>query len=62
MRGRTLIAFFIAFILTLGVTAVWTASTDERDGDPDVNALEDGGSLAGDEGEVGKEKRRAATK
>lgn len=62
MRGRTLIAFFIAFILTLGVTAVWSASTDERDGDPDVNALEDGGSLAGDEGEVRKEKKKGGNK
>lgn len=67
MRGRTLVAVFIAFILTLGVTAMWTAATDERDGDPDVNALEDGGSLAGEVGEDrvdqdGKEKKKGGNK
>ena len=47
MRGRTVLAIFIAFLLTIGVTAVWTASTDEREGDTDVNSLEDSGTLAG---------------
>jgi Flp pilus assembly protein TadD len=47
MRKRTLLAFLIAFALTVGVTAVWSAATIEREGDPDANVIEDSGSHAG---------------
>src|SRR5215813_10655491 len=47
MRKRTIIAFVIAFTLILGVSAMWTASTIERDGDTDANVIEDSGSAAG---------------
>jgi Tfp pilus assembly protein PilF len=47
MNKRRIIAFLIAFVLTLGVTAMWSAATIQREGDPDVNVLEDSGSEAG---------------
>lgn len=47
MNKRTLLAILIAFILSIGATAMWSATTTEREGDPDVNAIEDSGSLAG---------------
>ena len=47
MRKRTIIAFFIAFALIVGVSAMWTASTFERDGDTDANVIEDSGSETG---------------
>lgn len=48
MRTRTLIAILIAFVLTVGGSAVWSASTTEREGDTDANILEDSGSESGD--------------
>lgn len=62
MNKRRLIAIFIAFIVTIAVTAMWSATSLERDGDPDANVLEDSGSLAGevedpsDTGETRKKK------
>ncbi len=59
MKKRRIIAILIAFVLTVAVTAMWSATTVERDGDPDANVLEDSGSLAGDvneNGEVTKKK------
>ena len=47
MRKRTIIAVAIAFILTMGISALWSAETIVRDGDTDANILEDGGSEAG---------------
>jgi Tfp pilus assembly protein PilF len=47
MNKRTVVAVLIAFILTVGVTAMWTASTIEREGDPDAIVLEDSGVEAG---------------
>jgi Tfp pilus assembly protein PilF len=47
MNKRRLIAILIAFILTIAGTAIWSASTTERDGDSDANAIEDSGSNAG---------------
>ena len=47
MNTRRLLAVFIAFVLTIAATAMWSASTDERDGDPDAIVLEDSGSDAG---------------
>jgi Tfp pilus assembly protein PilF len=54
MSKRRLLAILIAFVLTVGLSAVWSASTIERDGDPDANAIEDSGSLAGNVGEKKK--------
>ena len=47
MSKRRIIAVFIAFALTIAATAMWSASTDEREGDPDAIVLEDSGSEAG---------------
>lgn len=49
MRKRRLLAVLIAIGITFGVTAMWTAMTFEREGDPDVNFLEES-SEAGVEG------------
>ena len=54
MSKRTLLAIFIAFVVTVGATAVWSASTLEREGDSDANVLEDSGSLAGNVDDDGK--------
>jgi Tfp pilus assembly protein PilF len=48
MRKRRLIAVLIAFVITIAATAMWSAATIEREGDPDVNVLEDSGSTAGE--------------
>lgn len=53
MRNRRLVAILIAIVLTLGVTAMWSASTIQREGDPDANLIEESGSEAG----VTKEKK-----
>jgi len=47
MNKRRLIAILIAFALTVGATAMWSAATNERDGDTDANTIEDSGSNAG---------------
>jgi len=47
VNKRRLIAFLIAFVLTAAVTAMWSASTIQREGDPDAIVLEDSGSEAG---------------
>lgn len=47
MNKRRVIAILIAFIITVAGTAMWSAATVEREGDPDVNVLEDSGSDAG---------------
>lgn len=47
MRKRTLIAVAVALILTVGISALWSAQTIVREGDTDANILEDGGSEAG---------------
>jgi len=47
MTKRRLIAVLIAFILTIVATAMWSAATIEREGDPDAIVLEDSGSEAG---------------
>ena len=54
MSKRRLLAFFIALVLTVAVSAMWTASTIEREGDPDANAIEDSGSSAGNTNEPKK--------
>lgn len=45
---RRLVAIAIAVALTFAVTAMWSAGTIQRDGDPDANVIEDSGSLAGE--------------
>ena len=62
MRRRRLIAFSIALVITLGVSAMWTASTIERDGDSDVNMMADGGSDAGSDADVTVEKKKGGNK
>src|ERR1043166_752193 len=47
MTTRRIVALLIAFIITIAASAMWSASTTERDGDPDANAIEDTGSAAG---------------
>ena len=47
MSKRRIIAILIALVLTLAATAMWTASTIERDGDPDAIVLDDSGSDVG---------------
>ena len=48
MTKRRLLAVLIALILTIFATAMWSAATDEREGDPDAIVLEDSGSEAGE--------------
>jgi len=47
MNKRRLIAILIAFVLTISATAMWSATTTEREGDTDANVIEDSGSAAG---------------
>jgi Flp pilus assembly protein TadD len=47
MNKRRIIAVLIAFVLTIAVTAMWSASTIEREGDPDAIVLEDSGAEVG---------------
>jgi Flp pilus assembly protein TadD len=47
MNKRTIIAVAIAFVLSIGVTALWSAQTITREGDPDANIMEESGSEAG---------------
>src|ERR1700694_3947859 len=54
MNKRTLLAILIAFVLCIGATAMWSATTTEREGDTDANAIEDSGSLAGNVNEQKK--------
>src|SRR5262245_27394923 len=47
MSKRRIIAILIALVITIAVTAMWSASTIQREGDPDAIVLEDSGSEAG---------------
>ena len=47
MNKRRIIAVLIAFVLTTAATAMWSASTIQREGDPDAIVLEDSGAEAG---------------
>jgi len=47
MSKRRILAVLIALVVTWSATAMWTASTDEREGDPDAIVLEDSGAEAG---------------
>ncbi len=54
MRKRTLVAIFVAFLLSIGATAMWSATTTEREGDAEANVIEDSGSEAGNSSEPRK--------
>ena len=41
MRARTLIAVVVAFVLTVSLTAMWSAAGDEREGDSAANIVAD---------------------
>src|SRR4026209_1571164 len=56
MNKRRIFAVLIAFILTIAATAMWSASTIQREGDPDAIVLEDSGSEAGATAEQPKKK------
>ena len=60
MKKRRLIAVVIAFIITIAATAMWSASTIQREGDPDAIVLDDSGSDAGTTD--GMEKKRGGNK
>ena len=47
MNKRRIIAILIALIITVAATAMWTASTISREGDPDAIVLEDSGVEVG---------------
>ena len=47
MKKRRIIAVLIALVLTISATAMWSASTIQREGDPDAIVLEDSGAEAG---------------
>jgi Flp pilus assembly protein TadD len=47
MNKRRIIAILIALVVTFAATAMWTASTIEREGDPDAIVLEDSGADVG---------------
>lgn len=54
MSTRTIIAIFLALIVTIAATAMWSAGTTEREGDTDANVIEDSGTLAGNAGDKKK--------
>ena len=56
MSKRRIIAVLIAFVITIAATAMWSASTIQREGDPDAIVLEDSGSEAGTADEQPKKK------
>ena len=60
MSKRRILAIFIAFVIAVAATAMWSASTTERDGDPDANVLEDSGSAAGNSAEKKKSGNKVA--
>src|SRR5919206_2197178 len=47
MNKRRILAVLVAVVLTFAATAMWSASTIQREGDPDAIVLEDSGSEAG---------------
>src|SRR5690242_2373763 len=47
MNKRRIIAILIALVITVAATAMWSASTIQREGDPDAIVLEDSGSDVG---------------
>jgi Flp pilus assembly protein TadD len=60
MSKRRLLALLIAFVLMVAASAMWSASTTQRDGDPDANTIEDSGSDAGSASEPKKDGNKVA--
>jgi Tfp pilus assembly protein PilF len=60
MSKRKVIAILIAFVVTIAASAMWSASTTEREGDADANAIEDSGSAAGNRSEQKKDGNKVA--
>ncbi len=57
MNKRTIIAIFLAFTISVGVTALWSAEGDEREGDTATNIIAAGESPSGEiESETPKKK------
>lgn len=63
MNKRNLLAIFIAFVIAVAASAMWSATTTERDGDADANTIEDSGSSAGNtaDGKKGNKVARIIT-
>lgn len=58
MRTRTVIAIFLAFFLTVGFTALWSAEGDEQEGDTATNVVaQNSDGQAGTDGEVKPKKK-----
>ncbi len=47
MRKRTIYAFIVAVVLTIGASAFWSAGTEGRDGDDSANVIADAGAEVG---------------
>jgi Tfp pilus assembly protein PilF len=60
MRNRKLLAILMALAITTFGTAMWSASTIEREGDADANVIEDSGSSAGGPTEKKKDGNKVA--
>jgi Flp pilus assembly protein TadD len=60
MNKRRVLAIFIALAIAVAASAMWSASTTERDGDPDANAIEESGSTAGNSADQKKKGNRVA--
>jgi Flp pilus assembly protein TadD len=60
MRKRTLIAILVAFVLTVGITALWSAEGYELDGDTDTNIVAASGAEAGTD--TGAEPKKKGSK
>lgn len=60
MSKRKVIAILIAFVVTVAASAMWSASTTEREGDADANVIEDSGSVAGNGSEQKKDGNKVA--
>src|SRR5690349_6599541 len=59
MNKRRILAVLIAFVLTVAATAMWSASTIQREGDPDAIVLEDSGAEVGN---VDQQKKKKGNK
>src|SRR5215207_5626004 len=58
MSKRRVIAIFVAFVLTVGVTALWSAEGDELEGDTATNVVASSGADAGNGGGVAAEPKK----
>ena len=56
MSKRTIIAIFVAFVLTIGCSALWSAETDGREGDTAANIISASDAPTGATDEASKKK------